>query len=136
MSTLTPTTHHPSLKALAYVLPLAPQLRLPRASRLSEYKHTRGKGHADQLDMQKGFWGTIAVFPVGWGLYFISRPESADSPPMISRWIDEYTRKQDHDAAINDLHVQMIEQAGTDRVLFMNSRPQDHVEMKFPEYVI
>jgi hypothetical protein len=77
----------------------------------------------------------LAVIPVGWGIYFISRSESADQPPIITRWIDEYTRKQDHAAAINDLHVQMIEKAGTDRVLFHNTRPQDHVEMRFPEYV-
>jgi hypothetical protein len=37
--------------------------------------------------------------------------------------------------AQNDLHTRMIEQAGEDRVLFMNTRPQPHVEMKFPEYV-
>jgi hypothetical protein len=30
----------------------------------------------------------------------------------------------------------MIEQAGEDRVLFLNTRPQEYVEMKFPEYVI
>ena len=29
----------------------------------------------------------------------------------------------------------MAEQAGEDRVLFLNTRPQEHVEMKFPEYV-
>jgi hypothetical protein len=29
----------------------------------------------------------------------------------------------------------MIEQAGEDRVLFLKTRPQEHVEMKFPEYV-
>jgi hypothetical protein len=36
----------------------------------------------------------------------------------------------------NDLHIRMIEQAGEDRVLFLNTRPQEHVEMKFPEYVL
>jgi hypothetical protein len=30
----------------------------------------------------------------------------------------------------------MIEQAGEDRVLFLNTRPQEYVDMKFPEYVI
>ena len=30
----------------------------------------------------------------------------------------------------------MIEQAGEDRVLFLNTKPQEHVEMKFPEYVL
>lgn len=29
----------------------------------------------------------------------------------------------------------MMEQAGSDRVLFMNTKPQEFVDMKFPEYV-
>jgi hypothetical protein len=29
----------------------------------------------------------------------------------------------------------MIERAGSDRVLFAQSRPQEHVNMRFPEYV-
>lgn len=32
--------------------------------------------------------------------------------------------------------MRMIEQAGEDRVLFLNTKPQEHVEMKFPEYVL
>ncbi|KAF2800019.1 hypothetical protein K505DRAFT_320753 [Melanomma pulvis-pyrius CBS 109.77] len=75
----------------------------------------------------------MAVFPAGWALYFVSRPESADSPPLITRWINEYTQSKEKAAAVNDLHVQMMEQAGSDRVLFMNTRPQEHVEMRFPE---
>jgi hypothetical protein len=30
----------------------------------------------------------------------------------------------------------MIEQAGDDRVLFMNTKPQEYIDMKFPEYVL
>jgi hypothetical protein len=49
--------------------------------------------------------------------------------------IDGYTDTAEKWSKRNDLHVRMIEQAGEDRVLFMNTRPQEHVEMKFPEYV-
>lgn len=32
--------------------------------------------------------------------------------------------------------MQMVEQAGGDRILFRNSKPQEYVQMKFPEYVL
>jgi hypothetical protein len=50
--------------------------------------------------------------------------------------IDGYTEVSAKWAKRNDLHVRMIEQAGEDRVLFMNTKPHEHVEMKFPEYVL
>jgi hypothetical protein len=49
--------------------------------------------------------------------------------------IDAYTERTERWAKSNDLHVRMIEQAGEDRVLFQNTRPQEHVNMRFPEYV-
>ena len=42
-----------------------------------------------------------------------------------------------HAEAGDDLLVAVpFEQAGEDRVLFMNARPQEHVEMRFPECVL
>jgi hypothetical protein len=49
--------------------------------------------------------------------------------------IDGYTGSAEKWSKRNDLHVRMIEQAGEDRVLFMNTKPHEHVNMKFPEYV-
>jgi hypothetical protein len=49
--------------------------------------------------------------------------------------IDGYTEATEKWSRRNDLHVRMIEQAGEDRVLFMNTSPQEHIDMKFPEYV-
>lgn len=49
--------------------------------------------------------------------------------------IDAYTESSEKWAKRNDLHVRMVEQAGEDRVLFLNAKPHDHVDMKFPEYV-
>jgi hypothetical protein len=49
--------------------------------------------------------------------------------------IDGYTEATEKLSKKSDLHVRMIEQAGEDRVLFMNTKPHEHVEMKFPEYV-
>lgn len=82
-----------------------------------------------------GFWASIAVFPVGYGLYVISRANADNSRPFLTRIIDKYTESQERAAARNDMHVRMIEQAGEDRVLFMNTQPQEYVDMKFPEYV-
>lgn len=70
-------------------------------------------------------------------LYSLSRTDGDDSKPYFTRLIaDATTGLHDKWTAQNDLHVRMIEQAGEDRVLFLNTKPQEHVEMKFPEYVL
>jgi hypothetical protein len=90
---------------------------------------------ADSIRVQNGFWITIATIPAAWAVYFVSRNSSDNTQPFFTRMIDAYTERTDKWAKSNDLHVRMIEQAGEDRVLFMNTRPQDHVNMRFPEYV-
>lgn len=77
----------------------------------------------------------MGAIPVGWALYSISRTDDPNAAPFFTRMIDKYTEEQDKWRAINDLHVQLIEKAGEDRVLFQNSSPQEHVPLKFPEYV-
>jgi hypothetical protein len=49
--------------------------------------------------------------------------------------MDKYTEAEERRSKRNDLHVRMIEQAGEDRVLFMNAKPQEYVDMRFPECV-
>jgi hypothetical protein len=82
-----------------------------------------------------GFWATIACIPTAWALYFVSRDSSDNSQPFLTRMINGYTESAEKWSKRNDLHVRMIEQAGEDRVLFMNTKPHEHVNMKFPEYV-
>jgi hypothetical protein len=77
----------------------------------------------------------VATVPAAWALYFVSRNSSDDSQPFFTRMIDGYTETAEKWSKRNDLHVRMIEQAGEDRVLFMNTKPHEHVQMKFPEYV-
>jgi hypothetical protein len=77
----------------------------------------------------------MASIPAAWAVYFVSRNSSDNSQPFVTRMIDGYTETSEKWSKRNDLHVRMIEQAGEDRVLFQNTRPQEHVEMKFPEYV-
>jgi hypothetical protein len=72
--------------------------------------------------------------PTGYALYAISR-QDPNAPGFLTRLIDQYTEKQEKLLATNALHTAMMEQAGSDRVLFMNTTPQTYVDMKFPEYV-
>jgi hypothetical protein len=77
----------------------------------------------------------LATIPAAWAVYFVSRNNSDNSQPFVTRMIDGYTEATEQLSKKSDLHVRMIEQAGEDRVLFMNTKPHEHVEMKFPEYV-
>jgi len=77
----------------------------------------------------------MATIPAAWAVYFVSRNSDDNSEPFLTRMINGYTETSEKWSKRNDLHVRMVEQAGEDRVLFQNTRPQEHVEMTFPEYV-
>ncbi|PSN63340.1 hypothetical protein BS50DRAFT_624094 [Corynespora cassiicola Philippines] len=106
--------------------------RQPRRWAHDEHAHGHSHGPVNE-SMGAGFWLTLGAFPAGWALYAISRADDQDKRPFFNRIIDKYTESQQKLADKNDLHVRMMEQAGDDRVLFMNSKPQEHVPMKFPE---
>ncbi|KAF1935713.1 hypothetical protein EJ02DRAFT_360897 [Clathrospora elynae] len=122
-----------SLRRTAVTAARAGRTTLSRQSR--RYAHEEhAHGHAVNEPMGYGFYLTIGTIPVGWAIYAISRSNSDNSENYFTRLIASMTAGM-HDkwTAQNDLHVRMIEQAGEDRVLFMNTRPQEHVEMRFPE---
>ncbi|KAF1912224.1 hypothetical protein BDU57DRAFT_559505 [Ampelomyces quisqualis] len=97
-------------------------------------EHGHGHGHEPVNEpMGRGFYATVACIPAAWALYYASRNASEDSQPFLTRMINRYTATSELWARRNDLHVRMIEQAGEDRVLFQNSKPCDHVDMRFPE---
>jgi hypothetical protein len=50
--------------------------------------------------------------------------------------MSKYAEAEERRTKRNDIHVRMIEQAGEDRVLFANTKPQEYVDMRFPEYVL
>jgi hypothetical protein len=81
-----------------------------------------------------GFWATVACIPAAWAIYYVAR-DSDNSQPFLTRMIGGYTESAEKLSKMNDLHTRMIEQAGEDRVLFNNTKPHEHVNMKFPEYV-
>lgn len=68
------------------------------------------------------------------GLYLVSKNSDSERP-FLTRLMDKYAEAEEKRTKRNDLHVRMIEQAGEDRVLFMNAKPQEYVDMRFPEYV-
>jgi hypothetical protein len=78
----------------------------------------------------------MGMIPAGLGLYWVSRSDDPNAPPLLTRIIDKYTELQDRSAKVNDMHVQLVERAGSDRVLFVNTKPFEHVDMRFPEYVL
>ncbi len=82
-----------------------------------------------------GFWITFGTIPAGWALYKVSRVNDDGTDPWFTRLIARYMEAQDELAERNDRHVRMVEQAGRDRVLFFNTKPDEHIEMNFPEYV-
>ncbi|OAL45433.1 hypothetical protein IQ07DRAFT_591246 [Pyrenochaeta sp. DS3sAY3a] len=126
-----------SLRRTAATAARKPKVTLPRQPRRfahDEHAHGHGHGHASVDEpIGYGFWGTIAVIPVGWAIYAVSRPNSDDTTPFFTRMIGKYTESQEKLAVRNDLHVRMVEQAGDDRILFNKTKPQEYVDMKFPE---
>ncbi|KAF1828838.1 hypothetical protein BDW02DRAFT_537456 [Decorospora gaudefroyi] len=122
-----------SLRRTAVAANRTSRTSLPRQSRRfahGEHAH----GHAVNEPIGWGFWLSVGTIPAGWALYAISRRNGDNSEPYLTRMIIDTTAGlNDKWTAYNDLHVRMMERAGEDRVLFYNTRPQEHVEMKFPE---
>lgn len=75
----------------------------------------------------------LGVFPVGMGLYAISRPGKEGQAPAITRWINSYASYQDKWSARNTIHTMAIEAAAFDRNLFQSSPGSAHVDLRFPE---
>ncbi|KAL6159414.1 hypothetical protein ACJQWK_05752 [Exserohilum turcicum] len=126
-----------SLRRTAATAARASRTPLSRQSRRYAHDEAHAHGHATPAvdePIGYGFWMTIGVIPAGLALYSISRNNGDNSEPYFTRMIASATAGMHEKwTSQNDLHVRMIEQAGEDRVLFLNTKPQEHVEMKFPE---
>ncbi|KAL1657194.1 hypothetical protein SLS61_000236 [Didymella pomorum] len=124
------------MQALRRTAPIAARTGRTTLSRQSRrYAHDEhAHGHAGPVNESLGkgfFWSTIWI-PVGMGLYLISQNSDSERP-LLTRMMDKYAEAEEKRQKRNDIHVRMIEQAGEDRVLFMNAKPQEHVDMRFPE---
>ncbi|KAJ4345382.1 uncharacterized protein N0V89_011512 [Didymosphaeria variabile] len=100
--------------------------------RYAHDEHHHAHSEPVNESMGLGFWIPIGSIPVFTGLYLVSRGD-ADAPSILTRIINKYTEATERYAERNALHVSMIERAGSDRALFANTRPQEHVNMRFPE---
>lgn len=130
MSTLTATQPRPT-SLWAYVHP--PIVRPQRAVERCATLETHENAIADSIG-QRGFFWSVIWIPAGMGVYLVSQNSDQDRP-FLTRVMDKYAEVEEKRTKRNDLHVRMIEQAGEDRVLFMNAKPQEYVDMRFPEYV-
>lgn len=61
--------------------------------------------------------------PAGLILYSIAKDSDKDNS-FLTRMMSKYAEAEEQLQKKNDIHVRMIEQAGRDRVLFNNTKPQ------------
>lgn len=71
-----------------------------------------------------------------WLLFKWSQPSADGKKPALYRMIDGYAYIQDQFAARNKVHTAMIEQAAFDRNLFQSDKKTQHINMRFPEFVV
>lgn len=81
---------------------------------------------------QKGFFLPLAAIPVAYVLYQATRDKENS---FLTSLMNKYHEKHEELRRRNALHTTMKEQAGQDRFLFLHSRAEPIVDMKFPEYV-
>ncbi|KAF2435762.1 hypothetical protein EJ08DRAFT_674981 [Tothia fuscella] len=72
----------------------------------------------------KGFYIAVAALPTFYIVYKLSRGSGEDQP-YLTRVIKSYDHWRDTYLARNALHTQMVDQAGADRLLFLNARAAD-----------
>ncbi|KAF2836381.1 hypothetical protein M501DRAFT_997149 [Patellaria atrata CBS 101060] len=80
-----------------------------------------------------GFYVGLATIPAFAVVYTLSRPLADGGDRWFTAWVRSYNHWGETWAKRNDLHVQALERAGADRNLFLNERPSDHHELRFPE---
>ncbi|KAL8952080.1 MAG: hypothetical protein Q9222_001991 [Ikaeria aurantiellina] len=86
---------------------------------------------------QRGFYFVIAALPLSFAIYKFSRSSDGSNAESAQPWLTRILRRYDNWsnswADRNSLHTKMIEQAGHDRNLFINSPPSPLVDLSFPE---
>lgn len=75
----------------------------------------------------------MTLIPSTYLLWEVSRPNTDGSPNAYTRLIAKYSEYKEMWATRNALHTRMVEQAGHDRNLFLNTPQPNHIELRFPE---
>ncbi|KAL8712409.1 MAG: hypothetical protein Q9220_003257 [cf. Caloplaca sp. 1 TL-2023] len=109
---------------------------------LSENNDVKGKDKRTSEANSKpfrtrGFYLVIAAIPLSFAIYKFSRSSDDSKAESAQPWLTRTFRRYDSWskswADRNHLHTKMIEQAGHDRNLFVNSTPSPLVDLSFPE---
>ncbi|KAL8813713.1 MAG: hypothetical protein Q9200_000050 [Gallowayella weberi] len=109
------------------------------AASAGKHKPTHHGHHPEPLNepLGRGFYIAIAALPLSFALYKLSRATDGSSTesaqPWLTRMIRSYDDWQKSYAERNAMHTKMVEQAGHDRNLFINSTPSPLVDLSFPE---
>jgi hypothetical protein len=86
--------------------------------------------------VQAGFYITLAAIPASYAIYKFT--QSGEQQPWLTRWITKtYNSYAEKWERRNNFHTQAVEQAGADRMLFLNETNQQPkwVDLRYPEYV-
>ena len=80
----------------------------------------------------------LAAIPFSFALYKFTRQDTNEQPWATRYIIDTYNQYAEKWARRNDLHTHAIEQAASDKLLFINeaSNGPRLVDLRFPEYVL
>ncbi|KAK0265341.1 hypothetical protein LTR91_010575 [Friedmanniomyces endolithicus] len=95
-------------------------------------------GHANYPKNESfgsAFYLTLAAIPLSLALYNFTRQGTGEQPWATRYIIDTYNGYAEKWARRNDIHTQMIEQAASDKLLFINeaSHGPRLVDLRFPE---
>ncbi|KAK0925028.1 hypothetical protein LTR91_004218 [Friedmanniomyces endolithicus] len=95
-------------------------------------------GHANYPKNESfgsAFYLTLAAIPLSLALYNFTRQGTSEQPWATRYIIETYNGYAEKWARRNDIHTQMIEQAASDKLLFINeaSHGPRLVDLRFPE---
>ncbi|KAB8356601.1 hypothetical protein FH972_024183 [Carpinus fangiana] len=112
--------------------------RWPRSARSRRHPRSWPRPRSEQRELRRTFPPTsfylcMTLIPATYLLWEFSRPNTDGSPNAYTRLIAKYSEYKDTWATRNALHTQMVEQAGRDRNLFLNTPQPNHIELRFPE---
>ncbi|KAK3690788.1 hypothetical protein LTR37_018962 [Vermiconidia calcicola] len=98
-------------------------------------KDSHGAHHAQPANesLGAGFYVALAAIPASFAIFKLTQGDQAYFTRLIRNTYDSYSAKW---AQRNDLHVQAMEQAAADRVLFLNESTKGahrNVDIRFPE---
>lgn len=75
----------------------------------------------------------LAAIPTIAVVYAASRPSPTGQPHALTKYLDQFSSWRKTWEERNALHTKMVEQAGHDRNLFLNTPQPSYVDHRFPE---